>query len=1793
VLPNDDPRPEEEGYAGGGNIRLPGDPGPGFVGRRPREEEGRGILSIQPWREGEGHVFAKGGAVDLMPDSYAAYKPMKSDPVARRRYSPRHVGYAEGGFVDPMNYVPDRPEHAQPQQKFDEFNMVGRTDPMVDPMLTQRPTGYATGGPIAAAQVPAYTAPSYPAPSAENAKLYSDMATLREATINPKPLQMPALPSLNLPAASSAPDSGGGGGGGGGDPWIPPMTGTVVTPPKSNYNPNAGGGGSYFDMLFDQLSKNAYKEAKWKDAWPGYAEGGAVDSQAMPPPPTGPDAEGYLRGDNAMDPQQLDQVLQQIGQIDPSLDEDGRNLTAIVEAAKRGHMDIASSMLAGFRKRFDSLNAHAQGAVAHGDLAAAAQLAGKAHSQIPDGLRVGYAPQRDGSVIATVTPGDQSFQMSGQQFHDYIVGPGTSFDHLLENGLVKNLTIATGGQGGTPTGDTGYAAGGEEPPPEFTPEEGGGEPPPEMGPPPGPPPPEPQAPTGYAEGGEVYTPEYKEDDQGRIVQSFVSDKEEDRTARPPALPDRKGGDSSPKNADVRERGAAQARYDAAHNTFQYYPKVSHSMLDSQGNWANPQYKPGDPKPYAEGGLVEDDGGAAAAAAEEQRRQAEAAAQAQAAQEAAREQQAQEQAATQQRQPDTMGGANAPGMSERERPAQERPADMMGGAGAPGMSERERPTERPADMMGGANAPGMRELAPERPAERSPDMMGGANAPGMPDSKKTVQDVLAHTREQYGMGAGPSRQDIAGETAGLGLGRDRVAPLTGDETQLAAGSLPPESRHHLIRGTVQMGGGSFAKSSQPEREGTAGAGGVYYPPGYSVRELSGGRRGGGGGGGGGGGHRRSSGGGGGGGGGGRSRDTGGGGQQDGGGQRFSATHNDPNDSTSFTTRDLPQTYTTGYRQEPPTYTQLPAGTDLRRHDTAGNRIGPEIGQPVPPEANAPEPTRMVDTKGNPIGGFDSRPDPNTPEAYAKREFPNDPAGQNAILANFYLKGTQREYDALKRAGENRQLTPDMVDRLQTLEKGRQEATYDWDGFAKEKGLKSAEQIIEGLRQERLQGGGGGQSGTGGGVRTDRSGRTIGVNGPILREHDGTSRPGDEGKWHPKYGYTVLDADGWPTGIPRGGSFANVPWSKNRDYSEPITFGRTGHVNRVGRAGSAPVYDAGRSTYDVDLRTGRPRAAEGQMEGGWHGPRPGERGWSGTYPGGYQAPPPPKPPTYQTRPVAPQSQAPAGPTSGPNATVGAGPENAPPYRTAGSDWQPVPQPRPVGQEGQAGQRVDAGPGGDYSHIAGPIRAARGTPEYDGTLAARHAHFNPDPDRVHTDPSGRRVTEREMNTQADHTRGGGSYQTSPNGIRQRAEFVQKLENTRREYAGLDPKSDRARELAGYGGGLMQGLANFDKTGWFGPEGGRGSKPSTPNEGMAAGNLFRRSMEGGGGGGERAPAPGATSDWAPAQRTMAPRPVAGAENVAPTREAPAPATAQTDPENAPPYQTAGKDWEPVPTKPPANTAAPTATTADGATTAAPAEKPPAGPPGAVFAPGAEAAQGGTRPWQPAPNIRGSASVPPPRSDMSPEAEAARQFPGAANQAHRAAYEVQLRRQAREDQLKREGNLSKETIQSAKNQAAWDKMVYQRDSIERVAGGKQAIQEQHYKMVNDTAIMSLIIRHMDANSRMEIQKYTDEIKAGVLTAETPRIRQLMDLVHKRAIEMDLPVPELRPPPQQQGNPAVRTVPPAVTGGGATTGGATTGGSTAPSVATKGAEGGAVGPDGKTNPGHVWTNQWGGGWLKQ
>jgi len=118
--------------------------------------------------------------------------------------------------------------------------------------------------------------------------------------------------------------------------------------------------------------------------------------------------------------------------------------------------------------------------------------------------------------------------------------------------------------------------------------------------------------------------------------------------------------------------------------------------------------------------------------------------------------------------------------------------------------------------------------------------------------------------------------------------------------------------------------------------------------------------------------------------------------------------------------------------------------------------------------------------------------------------------------------------------------------------------------------------------------------------------------------------------PKYGRDVKGADGWPAGVPRGGSFANVKGSAVRDFSTPIGFGKSGHVNSQGPAGSKPVYDVRGHTYDVDPKTGLPKPQQGQP--GWNGPQQGQRNWNGTPDGKYNDPGGPRPQVIQRQPYA---------------------------------------------------------------------------------------------------------------------------------------------------------------------------------------------------------------------------------------------------------------------------------------------------------------------------------------------------------------------------------------------------------------------------------------------------------------------------------------------------------------------------------------------------------------------------------
>jgi hypothetical protein len=167
-----------------------------------------------------------------------------------------------------------------------------------------------------------------------------------------------------------------------------------------------------------------------------------------------------VRGAHALPPDQLDAHIQQIAGANPGLSADDLHMKAVVDPARAGNHHLASAVMAGLRKRHDSINAHAQGAAARGDMATAAHLADRAHEHVPDGRTVRHFVE-GGAVTVHVRPGN-SHRLTPQQFHDHLVGPGTSFDHLMEKGIDHNLAKISQMHppGGAPPARTGYQEGG-------------------------------------------------------------------------------------------------------------------------------------------------------------------------------------------------------------------------------------------------------------------------------------------------------------------------------------------------------------------------------------------------------------------------------------------------------------------------------------------------------------------------------------------------------------------------------------------------------------------------------------------------------------------------------------------------------------------------------------------------------------------------------------------------------------------------------------------------------------------------------------------------------------------------------------------------------------------------------------------------------------------------------------------------------------------------------------------------------------------------------------------------------------------------------------------------------------------------------------------------------------------------------------------------------------------------------------------------------------------------------------
>jgi hypothetical protein len=167
---------------------------------------------------------------------------------------------------------------------------------------------------------------------------------------------------------------------------------------------------------------------------------------------TGSDT-GYANGGSVGDPADDDTVYPTTAPKWDMLSPEAAMMGASVGYARGGpvqsnDLNRRAALLAGLRKRYDAMIAMAQGALAHRDENAAVRFAQRAHDMVPDGKHLILHLQPDGNVLAIVHDprgGTQSQHvMTPDQFHHYLIGPATSFDHVIENGLGHNLRIASG-----------------------------------------------------------------------------------------------------------------------------------------------------------------------------------------------------------------------------------------------------------------------------------------------------------------------------------------------------------------------------------------------------------------------------------------------------------------------------------------------------------------------------------------------------------------------------------------------------------------------------------------------------------------------------------------------------------------------------------------------------------------------------------------------------------------------------------------------------------------------------------------------------------------------------------------------------------------------------------------------------------------------------------------------------------------------------------------------------------------------------------------------------------------------------------------------------------------------------------------------------------------------------------------------------------------------------------------------------------------------------------------------------
>ena len=152
----------------------------------------------------------------------------------------------------------------------------------------------------------------------------------------------------------------------------------------------------------------------------------------------------YARGDHAADPKTLDAAVAATAAANPGASP--ADIAVKTLTNEKIDIDQRLGLMGGAEPALHPTNARRREPWL--TATSGRDAAGPGGAQPPAGRADLTFRQEGNNIIATVDPLGKSppvsYAMNMQQFHDYLVGAGTSFDHVLGNGTEKSLQIASG-----------------------------------------------------------------------------------------------------------------------------------------------------------------------------------------------------------------------------------------------------------------------------------------------------------------------------------------------------------------------------------------------------------------------------------------------------------------------------------------------------------------------------------------------------------------------------------------------------------------------------------------------------------------------------------------------------------------------------------------------------------------------------------------------------------------------------------------------------------------------------------------------------------------------------------------------------------------------------------------------------------------------------------------------------------------------------------------------------------------------------------------------------------------------------------------------------------------------------------------------------------------------------------------------------------------------------------------------------------------------------------------------------